>query len=238
MTPGARDPLAGFDLAGPRTAASGPLEASRFQALVRAVCFSGAGMLLVGSAPFLHVGTSPTILDSRLSPPAARLAGGAREPRSPRALALPVAEQAREVMAALALNKKQLAEVLGVSRPTLYAWLGGAEPSRENAVQLLTLLRLMAGAGIGGAEPLNARFVRQPLSEGGPTLLELLGAGPWDEARIAGALGEARRLTGELAARARSHDERLRRLGYEEPSEEERAANLEDNLAPFDPDDA
>jgi hypothetical protein len=223
-----------------RQEASGPRqETSGFQSMLRAVCFGGAGMLLAGAGPaLLHVGTSPMVVDARVAPlPAtASISSGPREPAYSRALTLPVAEQAREVMAALALNKKQMAEVLKVTRPTLYAWLDGAEPSPENTVLLMTLLRLMDKSGVQGAEPLNARFVRHRVEEDVPALLELLYAEIWDEGRIARSLTEARMLTAQLDARRQSREDRLRRLGYEEPSEEDRAANLDENLSALDVD--
>jgi DNA-binding transcriptional regulator YiaG len=61
-------------------------------------------------------------------------------------LTLPVADQAREVLAALSLNKSQLAEVLCVSRPTVYDWFDGKEPNASNSDRLIILLRLLARA--------------------------------------------------------------------------------------------
>ncbi len=37
----------------------------------------------------------------------------------------PIAEQVRELLAALSLNKSQLARILRVTRPTIYEWLQG-----------------------------------------------------------------------------------------------------------------
>ena len=40
----------------------------------------------------------------------------------------PVAGQVRELRAALSVNKSELAKILRVSRPTVYAWLDGKKP--------------------------------------------------------------------------------------------------------------
>jgi hypothetical protein len=159
--------------------------------------------------------------------------GGIRAEACSRTLALPVAEQAREVMTALALNKKQLAAILKLSRLTLSA-LDGAEPNPESMTRLMTLLRLMGQAGVHGTQPLNARFVRHRLAEDVPALLDLLQAETWGEALIVRSLTEARTLTAQLDARLQAREDRLRRLGYQDPSEADRAANLDDILTSLD----
>ena len=67
-----------------------------------------------------------------------------------------------------------VARVLRVTRPTLYDWLQGREPNAANAERLRTLLRMMARAGVSGANPLNARFVRRPVGIQNPSLIDLL----------------------------------------------------------------
>ena len=44
----------------------------------------------------------------------------------------PVAEQVQELLAALSLNKSQLAQILRVTRPTIYEWLRGNRPNAAN----------------------------------------------------------------------------------------------------------
>ena len=43
--------------------------------------------------------------------------------------ALPIARQVRELQAALSVNESELARILRVSRPTVYDWLDGDEPT-------------------------------------------------------------------------------------------------------------
>lgn len=210
------------------------------QALLRSMRTGSAGVVVLvgGYAPYLpRVGTSPTVFDSRgmgrgapaRTPEAP--AEGTRTTTRRAALRMSCADQAREVMAALNLNKTQLAEVLGVSRPTLYDWLDGKEPNLANAQRLTGLVQLLVNAGITAADSLSPRFVREALSDGEPSLLELLKADTLDEGRVAEVLAAAKRLESEAEGARVARDDRLRALGFEEPSPEQRKANLALNVA-------
>ncbi len=179
-----------------------------------------------------RVGTSPSVVDTRGFE--GDVGGGAEHTRSREPLTLTAADQAREVLAALSLNRSQLAEVLRVSRPTLYDWLDGREPNAANAERLLVLSRLLARAGIGSSDPLPPRFVRQPLRDGGVSLLELIGAEVIDAERALTLLGEARTLVVEMDRRRSEREEHLRKLGFEEPSEERRKVQLATSMATRD----
>lgn len=144
---------------------------------------------------------------------------------------MPPADQALEMMAALNMNKTLFAEVLGVSRPTLYDWLEGKEPNIANARRLTLLAKLLAGAGVTAANSLSPRFVRESLNEGEPSLLELLKADTLDEARVAEVLAEAKALEDEAEGARLAREDRLRALGFEEPTAEQRKANLALNIA-------
>jgi transcriptional regulator with XRE-family HTH domain len=141
------------------------------------------------------------------------------------------ADQALEVLAALSLNKTLLADVLGVSRPTLYDWLEGKEPNAANAQRLRSLVQLLANAGVTAADALSPRFVREALNDGEPSLLELLKADTLDEARVAKVLAEAKVLEDETEGARLAREGRLRALGFEEPTAEQRKANLALNVA-------
>ncbi len=141
------------------------------------------------------------------------------------------AEQALEVLAALSLNKTLLAEVLGVSRPTLYEWLEGKEPNVANARRLTTLVQLLANAGVTAADALSPRFVREAPNDGEPPLLELLKAAALDEARVSKVLREAKALEDGAENDRLEREDRLRALGFEEPTAEQRKANLAVSLA-------
>jgi hypothetical protein len=209
-------------------------------ALLRTVRIGSAGVvaLVAGYGLYLpHVGTSPSVVDIRSMariapvPSTAQSMNQTASSALSTALALSVADQAREVLAALSLNKTQLADVLGVSRPTLYDWLDGKEPNASNAQRLVTLLRLLTGAGITSASPLSPRFLRQALSEGGTKLLDALSAESIDEQLVLSLMREAKGLGEQAESRRVSREARLRALGFEEPSEQQRRDQLARNVA-------
>lgn len=140
-------------------------------------------------------------------------------------------DQALEVMAALNLNKIQFAEVLRVSRPTLDDWLEGKEPNPAHSQRLATMAQLVANAGVKAAHSLSPRFVREALKEGEPSLFDLLKADELDEVRVAKLLAAAKALEDEAEADMAAREARLRALGFEEVTAEQRKANLALNIA-------
>jgi hypothetical protein len=214
---------------------SGSLEEAWPQAVLRSLRAGSVGVavFVAGYGPYLpHVGTSPAVVDSRAALAPTTSPRTAAEPTTTlEVLTLPVAGQAREVLAALSLNKSQLAEVLRVSRPTVYDWLDGKEPNASNSDRLTMLLRLLARAEVTSASPLNSRFVRQPLSEDGPALLDRLRADTLDSERILSQLRASRALGDKAESRRVTREQRLRALGFEEPSEQQRKDQLAQNVA-------
>lgn len=180
---------------------------------------------------FAQVGSSTSIVDNRIPPPSSTTSEHDAPSTFRDVLMLPAADQARALLAALSLNKSQLAEVLGVSRPTLYDWLDGKEPSVANAERMGLLLRVLARAGVTGSAPLNARYVRQPLSERGPSLLEALSAEDLDEDELMRMLRDARSFGDAVLARRESREDRLRALGYDEPADDQMKDQLAKNIA-------
>lgn len=180
---------------------------------------------------FPYIGTSPVVVDRRLhAHPMAHGPAAAYPPT----LALAVPEQIREALAALSLNKSQLADVLDITRPTLYEWLDGQEPSPAKADRLVALMRLLDRQGVRSLSPLNARFVRQPVDATKDTLLSRLCQTPWDEGRIESLIKVARGLDQTAFNKRTGREDRLRKLGYDEVDDAQRRATLGQNVAARD----
>lgn len=207
------------------------------QVLLRSMRAGSAGVVVLvsGYAPYLpHVGTSPNVFDSRgmtRSAPTPAPATSARMKMRPAILRMSSTDQALEVLAALSLNKTLLAEVLRVSRPTLYDWLEGKEPNVANAQRLRSLIQLLANAGVTADDALSPRFVRESFNEAEPSLLDLLKADTIDDARVERILIAAKALDNEADKMRLDRESRLRALGFEEPSAAQRKANLATNAA-------
>lgn len=96
---------------------------------------------------------------------------------------------------------------------------------------LFPVKRLLANAGVTAATPLRPRFVRQPLNDGEPSLFDLLQAGSLDQQRVAQLVKEAKALEDAGENERLARDTRLAALGFEEPTDEQRKANLALNAA-------
>ena len=202
----------------------------------------GTSMMLCSSVanaqPYLtHFVTSPTFFDSRpaVTQPLDVIKSTEKTVEKSsnsyeEALTMSITEQASEVSAALCINKSQLAEILGVSRPTLYSWFDGSNPNPVNRDRMYAILRILSKTHIGSHNPLNARFVRNPLTEKSKSLFDLLKTDPWSEEEIASVLETAKALSVKVVKKEEAREERWRKLGYEEPSFEERKATLNRNL--------
>ena len=194
-------------------------------------CFGSSGVVSYGSeyGPLLpHVGSSSLIVDRRvLQRPcpfdAYHSAAGFE--------AAPVVDQLKEVQAALSLNKSQLARILQVTRPTIYEWFEGKEPNPINRERIRTLLSILARNAVSGARPLNARFVRQPAGLAEPSLLDLLCEDRLDQERVARALERARSLGAEAFRQRKNREDRLRALGFQDLSRDQRRQMLARNVA-------
>ena len=200
-------------------------------ALLVSQCQGSAGIVSVSSdyGPLLpHVGSSPLIVDRRsMQRPApfdARLSVDGFE-------AVSVPDKLKELQAALSLNKSQLARIMRVSRPTIYEWYEGKDPDATNSERIRTLLRVLKRSAASGAMPLNARFVRQPTGPAEPSLLDLLCEYQLDQARVVRALKRARDLGGAELRKRKNREDRLRALGFEDPSGNQRKEQLARNVA-------
>lgn len=181
-----------------------------------------------------RVGTSSSVVDRRVSDYSQALAHGSSAKVEMAILAMSPPEQARELLAALALNKSQLASVLRVTRPTLYEWLNGKEPNPSNAQRISSVLQLLHESGVTSTSPLNARYVRQPIDKLGTPLLDVLSSDTLDEEEARRLITAASSLTNQLSRRRESREDRLRDLGYDEHTSDERRETLGRNVAMMD----
>ena len=77
--------------------------------------------------------------------------------------------QIRELQAALSVTESELARVLRVSRPTVYDWLDGCEPTADNRARIQTLLQLVS-AGPGPKAEHRIDVARATISGGRSTV--------------------------------------------------------------------
>lgn len=207
-------------------------EEVRLQVLARSG-FSGSGIAIpvMGySIALLCIGSSPLFSDQRTEQLSSCPGAPANSQVKP-VVAQEVSEQLAEIISAFAINKTQLANILCISRPTLYDWFKGKDPNDANACRLNKLREIMALAGLSASTPLNARFVRNPINSGAPSLLELLVAKELDQHAILETLQIAISQT-KLAVEAQiNRDRRRQTLGFREMTNDERKETLAFNVA-------
>ena len=203
-----------------------------WESILKSPCQRSASIVNASSdfgALLPHIGSSSLIVDLRSMK---------RTPRMTIARlsndefdALSVADQLKELRAALSLNKSQLALVLQVTRPTIYEWYEGKDPNPTNGERIRTLLRVLARSAVSGARPLNARFVRQPMGLTEPSLLDLLCQDRLDQERLAREIERARDLDAAASRKRKNREDRLQALGFEDLSRDQRKALLARNVA-------
>ena len=206
-------------------------------AVLKPVCSGSSGVFTLVSdyGPILpHVGSSSFIVDRRPVKRTLRLVLPEVSAGFRKVVALSVVEQMRELLAALSLNKSQLAQILRVARPTMYDWFQGKEPNTVNTERLHTLLRIVTRASVAGTTPLNARFVRRPIELDAPSLVDRLSEAQIDEDRVVHAIEQARALGDSASRRRMAREDQLRALGFEAPSGEQRRERLAKNVALLD----
>ena len=200
-------------------------------ALLMSQCHGSAGIVSGSSdyGPLLpHVGSSSLIVDRRSVQRRPWIDAGLTADGFE---SIPVVDQLKELCAALSLNKSQLARIMCVTRPTIYEWYEGKDPNAVNCERIRTLLRVLKRSTVSGAMPLNARFVRQPMGSAEPSLLDLLSEHRLDQERVARALKRARDLGAAAFRKRENREDRLRALGFEDLTGNQRKEQLARNVA-------
>ena len=116
----------------------------------------------------------------------------------------------------------RIAEILRVTRPTIYAWRRGDVPRPTDDLQarrLADLARLAREWASLSPVPLS-RFLTLPLGEGERSLFDFLVAPEWDTSSISQAL----RMLAEAAARTVEKDSPEHSIGTSEEAAQKRRA--------------
>jgi hypothetical protein len=146
---------------------------------------------------------------------------------------IPAAEQVRAVLGFFGISKSDLARVLRVTRPTLYAWLDGAsEPLEENQARLSVVAGIAERLGGDWPGPLFHGYVERPVKGYSKSLLEMLS----DDTPAPEPLFALCRLVKDMTI---ARDERIERGPLARSQSgvraQAQARNLEHNLSDFSP---
>jgi len=123
------------------------------------------------------------------------------------------ADQVHELCAALSISRFLLRYALRI--PEVCPDELTCESHRNSRINLI--LRLLALVGVSGSDPLNARFVLEPIGRNKVSLLEMLASNVWYPDRILRTLEKAVSLSRDAAKRTHDREVRLSALGYEDP---------------------
>ena len=140
-----------------------------------------------------------------------------------------VQSQLRALQTALSINKSELARVLRVSRPTVYEWIDGGQPSAESVSRIRTVLGLLSECRVSAK--LFPCFVRSRVEAGDSPLLDLLCEEAIERAAVKNTVRNAKALGDAIDSERERREARLRAAGFEEPDFQQRKANLATNVA-------
>jgi hypothetical protein len=155
-----------------------------------------------------------------------------------RLLTASIGTQAREALSTMPITKSQMAAILGIERPHLYAWLADKVERPAKGERLSDLLKALAAAGISSQHPLRGHLLTTPLEPGAPTLLALLKGKDLGSATIASALATAVRLNRDIDNEAARRQAQMKAAGHEAPSDDEAQATLDATLTSMEWDNA
>ncbi len=77
---------------------------------------------------------------------------------------IPVAEMIHTVLSFYSLGKSHLCKIIGVSRPTLYAWIGNSEPVKENFAKIEQLYSIAREYDVAGNKSIHHSFIDRALA--------------------------------------------------------------------------
>ena len=86
---------------------------------------------------------------------------------------IPVAEMIHTVLSFYSLGKSHLCKIIGVSRPTLYAWIGNTEPVKENFAKIEQLYSIAREYDVAGNKSIHHSFIDRALAGEDRSLYQL-----------------------------------------------------------------
>jgi transcriptional regulator with XRE-family HTH domain len=187
--------------------------------------FSQTAQHLHGSRTNLN-STSVSDVRARRNPGLAAKANQVHE----RLLTATIGVQTREALAALGITKSQMAEILGIQRPHLYAWIADKVERADKGERLRDLLKILVSAGISSRQPLRSHLLTEPLEPGAQPLITLLKGKDLSTPTISSALATAVRLNRSIDDEAAKRQARMRASGHQATSDGDAQATLEATL--------
>ncbi len=138
-----------------------------------------------------------------------------------------IAEKLSAIFAFFGLSKIDLAQILHVSRPSLYAWLNGqSEPGLENMRAIQKLYSLIEPSETGTWSPIFYGYIEKPLGAFKKNLIEALSESELDEKEIRAMVKEIRQMSQKRSERLAESEAKSKVI----LSEESKKKILEDNL--------
>lgn len=108
----------------------------------------------------------------------------------------PIHEQVRSILVYFGLSKSDLAKILGITRPTLYAWLDEKiEPKSDNIVRLFGIYSIMDGSHKANGMSLFHAYVERPVADYSISLIEALSEPDMDVSLIRAMVEKIRAMT-------------------------------------------
>lgn len=126
-----------------------------------------------------------------------------------------IAEVVAEIRGTLSLQIKELAEILGVERPTVYSWLRGeAKPQRSNRIRLSRVLQIALAWKRESASPIG-NAIREALDDAGCSVLDDLRSESFDTGLIVAKLHSIKQKADAESSRSKSILDLARELGFD-----------------------
>jgi len=139
-----------------------------------------------------------------------------------------VPSQVRMILDSFGLSKSDLAKILGITRPALYAWLDGkSEPNIVNIKRLHAIYDIIKSWPDAQKQPLFHAYIERPIGGNSHSLIELLSAPSIDAEEVRSIIRTIQLMTAERAVRIGKNQAKI------EPatdSKGEQGQILEDNL--------